>query len=209
MVCKVLAGETQEYWGVCYNFGQFGKIEKRNKESKKCQTTEDDNMMRNSKISYVRTGEGFDYLCRIRDVFTNTVLAQCSAKTMKAELVVSTLKAVQNKWYLAEDVIFHSDRGSQYTAQSVTKQVASYGWRQSFSRVGKPGDNSWSESFFSILKKEIIHWLFYKTRGEARQRIFEYIEVFYNCQRAQKRLGYLSPIQYLKQWQKRQLTEIA
>jgi transposase InsO family protein len=95
-----------------------------------------------SDISYVRTGEGFDYLCQIRDVFTNTVLAQCSAKTMKAELVVSTLKAAQNKWYLAEDVIFHSDRGSQYTAQSVTKQFASYGWRQSFSRVGKPGDNS-------------------------------------------------------------------
>ena len=95
---------------------------------------------------------------------------------MKAELVVSTLKAAQNKWYLAEDVIFHSDRGSQYTAQSVTKQFASYGWRQSFSRVGKP---------------EIIHWQFYKTRELAR--IFEYIEVFYNCQRAQKRLGISVP----------------
>ena len=162
-----------------------------------------------SDISYIRTGEGFDYLCQVRDVCTNAVLAQCISRTMKAELVVSTMKAAQDKWHLPEDVIFHSDRGSQYTAQSVTKQAAGYGWQQSFSRVGKPGDNSWSESFFSILKKEIIHWQYYKTREEARQRIFEYIEVFYNRQRAQKRLGYLNPMQYLKQWQEKQLPAVA
>jgi putative transposase len=89
------------------------------------------------------------------------------------------------------------------------EQVASYGWQQSFSRVGKPGDNSWSESFFANLKKEIIHWHFYPTRDQARQAIFEYIEVFYNRQRAQKRLGYLSPVQYLEQWQKGQLKTAA
>ena len=72
-----------------------------------------------------------------------------------------------------------------------------------------PVDNSWSESFFAILKKEIVHWHFYPTREEARQAIFEYIEVFYNRQRAQKRLGYLSPIQYLEQWQQRLLQTVA
>ena len=77
------------------------------------------------------------------------------------------------------------------------KQVADNGWKQSFSRVGTPGDNAWSESFFSILKKEIIHWRFYPTRESARQAIFEYIEIFYNRRRVQKRLGYLSPIQFL------------
>jgi putative transposase len=140
---------------------------------------------------------------------TNTVLAQCHAKTMKAELVLETIKAAQNKWHLPAGVIWHSDRGSQYTAQTVMNQIAGYGWKQSFSRVGKPGDNAWSESFFSILKKEIIHWHLYPTRDEARQRIFEYIEVFYNRQRAQRRLGYLSPVQYLKQWQQQHLQAVA
>ena len=82
------------------------------------------------------------------------------------------------------------------------KKVKEYGWKQSFSRVGKPGDNSWSESFFSILKKEIVHWRFYKTKESARQSIFEYIEGFYNQDRLQKRLGYLSPIQFLNSQQK-------
>lgn len=162
-----------------------------------------------SDISYIRTGEGFDYLCQVRDVLTNTVLAECQSEKMKAELVSQTISMAQERWRLPQGVIFHSDRGSQYTAKDVMEQVAGYGWQQSFSRVGMPGDNSWSESFFAILKKEIIHWRFYPTREQARQAIFEYIEVFYNRQRAQKRLNYLSPIQYLKQWQQSQLQAVA
>lgn len=156
-----------------------------------------------SDISYIRTGEGFDYLCQIRDVFTNTVLASCQAEKMKKELVLQTLKATQDRWHLPADVIFHSDRGSQYTAEDVMKQVSDYGWKQSFSYVGKPGDNAWSKSFFSVLKKEIVHWRFYPTRESARQAIFEYIEAFYNRRRVQKKLGYLSPIQFLNTWQQR------
>lgn len=158
-----------------------------------------------SDISYIRTGEGFDYLCQIRDVHTNTVLASCQTENMKKELVLNTLKAAQDRWYLPADVIFHSDRGSQYTSAEVMAQVASCGWRQSFSAVGKPGDNAWSESFFSILKKEIVHWRFYPTREAARQAIFEYIEAFYNRNRVQKRLGYLSPFQFLTDWNNRTL----
>ena len=76
-----------------------------------------------------------------------------------------------------------------------------FGIKQSFSRVGMPGDNAWSESFFANLKKEQVHWRQYKTVEEARDSIFEYIEVFYNRRRVQKRLGYLSPMQWLKHWQ--------
>ena len=111
-----------------------------------------------------------------------------------------TLHAAKRRWNLPTEVIFHSDRGSQYTSQAVKEQISSYSWKQSFSRLGTPGDNAWSESFFSILKKEIIHWHFYPTREAARQAIFEYIEVFYNRRRAQKRLGYLSPVQFLSRW---------
>ena len=152
-----------------------------------------------SDISYIRTGEGFDYLCQIRDVYTNVVLASCQEKLMKKELVLHTLNAAQRRWNLPADIIFHSDRGSQYTSQAVKDQISSYGWKQSYSRLGTPGDNAWSESFFSVLKKEIVHWHFYPTREAARQAIFEYIEVFYNRCRVQKRLGYLSPINFLSQ----------
>jgi putative transposase len=65
---------------------------------------------------------------------------------------------------------------------------------------GKPGDNAWSESFFANLKKEAVHWEHFRTRAEARQAIFKQIDCLYNTRLAQKRLGYLSPIEWLKQW---------
>lgn len=162
-----------------------------------------------SDISYIRTAEGFDYLCQIRDVYTNTVLAEHQEQRMHAALVRKTIEKVHGRWEIPEGIIFHSDRGSQYTSKEVAELIQTYGWRQSFSRVGKPGDNSWSESFFSLLKKEIIHWRQYPTREAARQAVFEYIEVFYNRKRAQRRLGYLSPLAYLKQWQRSQISDIA
>ncbi len=153
-----------------------------------------------SDITYIRTDEGFDYLCQIRDVFTNVVLGYSQQSRMTKDLVTRTLISVQNRWHCPPDTIFHSDRGSQYTALDNQKLIASFGWKQSYSRVGKPGDNAWSESFFSNLKKEIIHWNHFTTREEARQQIFAYIETYYNRQRVQKRFGYLSPIDYLNQW---------
>jgi len=72
--------------------------------------------------------------------------------------------------------------------------------KQSYSRVGKPGDNSWRESFFANLKKEAVHWVHFASREEAREAMFAYIEGFYNTKRIQRRLGYLSPMQWLKKW---------
>lgn len=154
-----------------------------------------------SDISYMRTDEGFGYTCQIRDVLSNVVLAESMADNMRSELVLDTIKRAMKRWHLPEGTIFHSDRGSQYTSETVMNLLKKYGLKQSFSRVGMPGDNAWSESFFANLKKEQVHWCHFRTIDEARQILFEYIEVFYNRQRAQKRLGYLSPIQWLKQWQ--------
>ena len=128
---------------------------------------------------------------------------------MRQKLVLKTMEQAQKRWYLPKGTIWHSDRGSQYTAEAVKNMTQKYGWKQSFSRVGKPGDNAWSESFFSILKKEIVHWRFYPTRESARQAIFEYIELFYNRRRVQKRLGYRSPIEFLKAWQQQRLPTAA
>jgi len=150
-----------------------------------------------SDISYIRTGEGFEYLCKIKDVVSGIVLDHRTAGHMRSELVLQTIRSAARRWMLPEACIFHSDRGSQYTSESVAGLLKGLGIRQSFPRVGKPGDNAWSESFFANLKKEAVHWRHFKTRSEARQAIFSYIEGFYNTRRIQKRLGYLSPLEWL------------
>jgi putative transposase len=153
-----------------------------------------------SDISYIRTSEGFEYLCKIRDVDTGTVLAHTMADSMKAELVTKTIKKAKKRWNLPEACIHHSDLGAQYTAKETQELLKQLGFQQSFSRPDKPGGNAWSESFFSILKKETVHWRNFQTRAEARQAIFAYIEGFYNTRRVQKRLGYLSPMELLNHY---------
>ena len=153
-----------------------------------------------SDISYIRTGEGFLYLCQIRDVVSGVVLSSVNSDRMKADLVEETIQKALRNWSIPSGCIFHSDRGSQYTSGKVMSFLEKSGLRQSFSRVGMPGDNAWSESFFANLKKEAVHWVHFATREEARQAMFAYIDGFYNTKRVQKRLGYLSPLQWLYQW---------
>ena len=162
-----------------------------------------------SDISYIRTDEGFAYLCQIRDVASGMILAAGMSDHMKAELVLDTIRKVVLSWDIPEGCIFHSDRGSQYASEKVMKYLGKRRIRQSFSRVGTPGDNSWSESFFSVLKKESVHWVHFHAREEARQAMFGYIEGFYNTKRVQKRLGYLSPSQWLKEWYHRNSVGVA
>ena len=150
-----------------------------------------------SDISYIQTDEGFDYLCQIRDICSGVILASQQHSRMTKELVIAAIRAAHKRWCLPKGTIFHSDRGSQYTSNDVMNLLSSLGLRQSFSRVGMPGDNSWSESFFSILKKEAVYPYHFKTRECARQAVFSYIEIFYNRYRIQKNLGWYSPLQWL------------
>ncbi len=92
--------------------------------------------------------------------------------------------------------IVHSDRGSQYASEAFRKELKKYGCKQSMSRKGDCWDNAVAESFFGTLKTELVHHEKFKTREQARQSIFEYIEVFYNRQRLHSYLGYLSPEQF-------------
>ena len=153
-----------------------------------------------SDISYIRTKEGFEYLCQVKDIASGLILAQVMSNRMKADLVVDTIHQMLKRWKLPTGCIFHSDRGSQYTSTVVKKLLSSNKIGQSYSRIGKPGDNSWSESFFANLKKEAVHWVHFATREEVRDAMFAYIEGFYNTKRIQKRLGYMSPIQWLEDW---------
>ena len=162
-----------------------------------------------SDITYLRSGEGFEYLCVIKDVVSGEILGRHSSERMTKELVIKAFLSMMGRYRFEEGCIFHSDRGSQYTSKAFRALVAQYGFRQSFSRVGMPGDNAWTESFFATMKKEKFHWWHYDTREQVRLAAFEYIEVFYNCWRAQKRLGYLSPRDYYLALQKRPLSLVA
>jgi putative transposase len=140
-----------------------------------------------SDISYIRTYEGFDYLCQIKDVASGVIVAWSMGERMKSGLVTGTAGKAMRNWDIPEGCIFHSDRGSQYTSGAVKRLLEKKGLRQSFSRVGKPGDNAWSESFFANLKKEAVHWVHFATRAEARQAMFEYIDGFYNAPNVYKK----------------------
>ena len=87
-------------------------------------------------------------------------------------------------------LIFHSDRGSQYASDLYRKTLKTYDVHASMSKKGDCWDNAVAESFFHTLKTELIHYCDFETRDEARVVIFEYIEVFYNCQRLHSSNGY-------------------
>ena len=149
-----------------------------------------------SDITYLKSSEGWLYLCTVKDIVSGEILGEATAENMKADLVIRAFLNAQARHRLEKGTIFHSDRGSQYTSKSFCDTLKLYGVKQSFSRVGMPGDNAWAESFFATLKKECIHFRHFATRDELRQTVFAWIHGFYNTRRAQKRLGYLAPRQF-------------
>ena len=151
-----------------------------------------------SDISYLKTSEGFLYLCAIKDIVTGEILSHTTSANMKKELVIKALLNAQARYPLGSHTIFHSDRGSQYTSEDFKSILKKCGIKQSFSRVGVPGDNSWAESFFASFKKELIHFNHFATRNEAAFATFSWVEGFYNTKRVQGRLGYVSPSEYRK-----------
>jgi putative transposase len=149
-----------------------------------------------SDITYLRSGEGWLYLCTVKDIVTGEILGEASGERMTKDLVIRAFLNAQARHGLGVGTIFHSDRGSQYTSKAFADTLAVYGVMQSFSRVGMPGDNAWAESFFATLKKECIHFNQFATRDKLQQTIFAWIEGFYNVNRVQARLGYMTPREY-------------
>jgi putative transposase len=144
-------------------------------------------------ITYISTGEGWLYLAGHKDLCTGEIVGYAMAERMTKNLVSqSLLKAVTTK-RPATALIHHSDRGSQYCALEYTSLLDRFGMRASMSRKGNCYDNAPMESFWGVIKNELIHHCRYETRQEAILDITEYIEIFYNRQRRQARLGFLSP----------------
>ena len=117
-------------------------------------------------------------------------------ESLERTLVIDALKMAYRRRRPVRGLLHHSDRGSQYASEDYRNLLKDYGMQMSMSRKGDCWDNAVMESFFSTLKKELVHHRKYRTRAEARQEIFEFIEVFYNRERLHSSLGYLCPADY-------------
>jgi len=147
-------------------------------------------------ITYIPTDEGWLYLAGHKDLFSGELVGYAMGSRMTKALVMQSLfRAVAAK-RPAKGLIHHSDRGSQYCSPKYRKLLEQFGMTASMSRKGNCYDNAPMESFWGTLKQELVHHRRYSTRQEAIREITEYIEVFYNRQRRQARLGYLSPVAY-------------
>src|SRR3989304_2261921 len=158
-----------------------------------------------SDITYVPTDEGWLYVAAHKDLFTADIVGYAMGERLTRNLVSESLfKAVAAK-RPAKGLIHHSDRGSQYCSHEYRNMLESFGLKASMSRKGNCYDNAPMESFWGTLKQELVHHRRYRTRQEAIQDITEYIEVFYNRQRRQARLGFLSPAVYAQKYYAGQL----
>ena len=149
-----------------------------------------------SDITYIRTWKGWAYLAVIIDLASRRVVGFAVADHMRTELILEALKMALASRRPAPGLIFHSDRGSQYTSDAFRAVLASRNFRQSLSRPRQCWDNAAAGSFFSTLKQELIYRVPLPTVEAARTTVFEYIEVFYNRQRLHSAIGNLPPAVY-------------
>lgn len=147
-------------------------------------------------ITSIDTGEGWLYLAVVLDLCSRRVVGWALQPTLERSLVLDALAMALQHRRPTAPLLHHSDRGSQYASGDYQARLATAGIQCSMSRRGDCFDNAPVESFFGTLKTELVYQQRFATRSEARQAIFEYIEVFYNRQRRHSALGYLSPAAY-------------
>ena len=143
-------------------------------------------------ITYVPTLVGFLYLAVVLDVFSRKVVGWSVASHMKTELVLDALSmAIRDRQ--PQDVIHHSDQGSQYTSYAFGQACRKAGVRPSTGSVGDCYDNSMAESFFATLECELLHRATFRSHAEAMMAIFQFIEGWYNTRRRHSSIEYLPP----------------
>lgn len=153
-----------------------------------------------SDTTFIATREGWLYLAVILDLFSRQVIGWAMSTKNNTELVQDALTMAMRRRGKVKDVIVHSDQGSTYASGDYQRQLNDNQLRCSMSRKGECLDNAVAESFFGSLKNELVYHEDYKTRSEARQSIFEYIEVFYNRKRRHAFLNYMTPVEYEKKY---------
>jgi transposase InsO family protein len=164
-----------------------------NQLNRECTVKEPDTVY-GGDITYLPTGEGWLYLAVVLDLCSRAVVGWSMADHMRAELVHQALAIYQRR--PAAGLIMHTDRGSQYGAESYQQLLGQHGIQPSMSRKGNCWDNAVAESFLHILKTALTYLEDCNTREQAQTVVFEYIEVFYNRQRCHSANGYLAPLVY-------------
>ena len=145
-----------------------------------------------SDMTYIATNQGWMYLTVIIDLFNRKVVGWSFSKDLTAQnTIITAWKMAINRNEITKDLIFHSDRGSQYASHSFTNLITSYNGliNQSMSRKGNCWDNAVAESFFKSLKVEWVYRYQYQTRSEAELSVFKWIETWYNRKRLHSALG--------------------
>jgi putative transposase len=146
-------------------------------------------------ITYVPTSVGFLYLAVVLDACSRRIVGWSMATTLATSLVLDALEMALTT-RRPNDVIHHSDQGSQYTSLEFGRRCREAGVRPSMGSVGDAYDNAMCESFFATLECELLARRRFKTQAEARMALFQFIEGFYNRRRRHSSIGYLSPIDY-------------
>ena len=147
-------------------------------------------------ITYIRTHEGWLYLAVVIDLYARKVVGWSMNSRMHTSLVLNALLMAVWRRKPKRKVVIHSDQGSQFTSQEWRDFLKDHNLEASMSRRGNCYDNAVAESFFASLKTERIRRKIYKTRQDARQDVFDYIELFYNPKRRHAKNGMLSPVEY-------------
>jgi len=155
-------------------------------------------------ITYVATAEGWLYLSAILDLFSRRIVGLAMSDSMTTDLISAALNQALTHRKPAAGLIHHSDKGCQYTSSAFQNILKINDIICSMSGTGNCYDNATMESFFHTLKTEHIRFEHYKTREQAKQSIFEYVEIFYNRKRRHSTLGYLAPDIFEKKWEQRQ-----
>ena len=150
-------------------------------------------------ITYLATDEGWLYLTVMLDLFSRQVVGWSIKPRMTQQLVVDALRMAWFRRRPAAGLIVHSDRGSQYCGQLVQSALKAYGMRSSMSRKGDCWDNAPTESLWGSLKRACVYGQRFATREEAQAAVMNWL-AFYNATRLHSRLGYVSPMQFEKNW---------
>ena len=150
-------------------------------------------------ITYIRTQEGFAYLAVVIDLYSRRVVGWSMQNRQTTDLVLQALLMAVWRRKPKGKVLIHSDQGSQFTSIDWASFLKAHNLEHSMSRRGNCHDNAVVESFFNLLKRERVRRRTYRSRDEARQDVFDYIEMFYNPIRKHVRNGMLSPVEFERQ----------
>ena len=146
--------------------------------------------------TFIRTRQGWLYLATMMDLYSRKIIGWAMSERNDTQLVTDALTMSVSRRGKVGNVIVHSDQGSTYASGDYRKLIKDEGLLCSMSRKGECHDNAVAESFFGTLKTELVDDEDYRTRAEAKQSLFNYIEVFYNRQRRHSYLGYVSPVEF-------------